>query len=141
MSEAIVSADELVVKYGDRTVLDHASLVIHEGERVGMVGRNGSGKSTFLKIAARAMEPDSGRLVCRRDLVTGYLPQVFDLAEDRTVHENIMAGAQHLRNWIREYEAAPADSARSAALLAQIEHADGWNIEHRIKSLITNLHA
>jgi len=141
MSEAIVSADELVVRYGDRTVLDHASLVIHEGERVGMVGRNGSGKSTFLKISAGAMEPDSGRLVRRRDLVTGYLPQVFDLAEDRSVHENILDGARHLINWIREYEAAPADSARSAALLSQIEHADGWNIEHRIKSLVTHLHA
>jgi ATP-binding cassette subfamily F protein uup len=141
MSEAIVSADELVVKYGDRAVLDHASLVIHEGERVGMVGRNGSGKSTFLKIAAGALEPDAGRLVRRRDLAVGYLPQVFDLADDRSVHENILDGARHLIHWIREYEAAPSDSARSAALLVQIEHADGWNIEHRIKSLVTHLHA
>ena len=141
MSEAIVSADELVVKYGDRTVLDHASMVVHAGERVGMVGRNGTGKSTFLKIAAGALEPDSGKLVTRRDLVTGYLPQVFDLAEDQTVHENIFEGARLLRNWIREYEETPGDSPRSAFLLSQIEHADGWNIEHRIKSLVTNLHA
>jgi len=141
MPEAIVSADELVVKYGDRTVLNRASLVIHEGERVGMVGRNGSGKSTFLKIAAGAMAPDSGRFVGRRDLVTGYLPQVFDLTGHKSVHENILEGAFHLRNWIRDYETSPADSARSAELLAKIEHADGWNIEHRIKSLITHLHA
>ena len=141
MSEAIVSADEIVVKYGDRSVLDHASLVIHAGERVGMVGRNGTGKSTFLKIAAGDLEPDSGQLVRRRDLVTGYLPQVFDLAEEQTVHENIFEGARLLRDWIREYEITPSDSSRSVALLSQIEHADGWNIEHRIKSLVTHLHA
>jgi ATPase subunit of ABC transporter with duplicated ATPase domains len=57
---AIVSASLLVVKYGPHTVLDGASLTIHEGERVGLVGRNGSGKSTFLQIAAGALEPDSG---------------------------------------------------------------------------------
>lgn len=141
MPEAILSASELAVRYGDRTVLDGAGVVIHENERAGMVGRNGSGKSTFLKIAAGAAQPDSGNVVLRRDLVTGYLPQVFDLADERTVHQNILEGSRRVLDWIREYENAPADSAHSADLLARIDHAGGWNTEHRIKSLITHLHA
>ncbi len=137
----IVSASELVVRFGNQVVLDQASLTILEGERAGLVGRNGSGKSTFLQIAAGVMAPDAGEVNRRRDLVVGYMPQMFELDEAATVHSNILAGAQRVLDLIREYESAPAASARSGILLEQIEHFDGWNLEHRIKSLITNLHA
>ena len=61
--------------------------------------------------------------------------------KQRRVHANILAGAQRVLDLIQEYESAPPESARSGILLEQIEHFDGWNLEHRIKSLITNLHA
>ncbi len=145
MSEAalntIASATDLVVRFGNQVVLDHASVTILEGERVGLVGRNGSGKSTFLQIAAGVMPPDAGELNRRRDLVVGYMPQMFELDETATVHANILAGAQPVLDLIQEYESAPPESARSGILLDQIGHFDGWNLEHRIKSLITNLHA
>ena len=138
---AVASANNLVVRHGTQTVLDGATITILEGERVGLVGRNGSGKSTFLQIAAGAMTPDSGEINLRRDLVTGYMPQVFDLDDTATVHANIMSGAQRVLDLVAQYEAAPPDSALSGLLLEQIQHSDGWNLEHRIKSLITNLHA
>ena len=73
MSEAvpntIASATELVVRFGTQVVLDRASVTILEGERIGLVGRNGSGKSTFLQIAAGGMPPDAGEMNLRRDLV------------------------------------------------------------------------
>jgi ABC transport system ATP-binding/permease protein len=137
----IASATGLVVRFGNHTVLDRASVTILEGERVGLVGRNGSGKSTFLQIAAGLMPPDSGEMNLRRDLVVGYMPQIFELDETTSVHANILAGAQRVLNLIRDYETAPPESARSGILLQQIEHFDGWKLEHRIKSLITNLHA
>jgi ATP-binding cassette subfamily F protein uup len=136
---AVLSARSISLSYGAEKILDEAALVIHEGERVGLLGRNGSGKSTFLKIVAGAMPPDSGEVIRRRDLMTGYLPQVFDLDGDRTVHANILEGARRILEWIAEYEAAPADSARGAELLGRIDHADGWDLEHRIKSLMTHL--
>jgi ABC transport system ATP-binding/permease protein len=138
---AIASASELVVRFGNQVVLDRATATILEGERVGLVGRNGSGKSTFLQIAAGVMKPDGGELNQRRDLVVGYMPQMFELDEAATVHANILSGAQRILDLIAEYEAAPAESGRSGILLDQISHFDGWNLEHRIKSLITNLHA
>lgn len=138
---AIASASELVVRFGNQVVLDKATATILEGERVGLVGRNGSGKSTFLQIAAGVMKPDAGELNQRRDLVVGYMPQMFELDEGSTVHTNILSGAQRVVDLIAEYETAPAESARSGILLDQISHFDGWNLEHRIKSLITNLHA
>jgi ATP-binding cassette subfamily F protein uup len=138
---AIASATELVVRFGNQAVLDQASLTILEGERVGLVGRNGSGKSTFLQIAAGITTPDSGEYNPRRDLIVGYMPQMFELDESATVHGNILTGAQRVLDLIEEYEHLPAESVRSGIVLDQVAHFDGWNLEHRIKSLITNLHA
>ncbi len=94
IQNAIASATELVVRFGNQAVLDRATVTILEGERVGLVGRNGSGKSIFLQIAAGVMKPDAGEYNQRRDLVTGYMPQMFELEESATVHANILAGAQ-----------------------------------------------
>jgi ATP-binding cassette subfamily F protein uup len=138
---SVASASELIVRFGNQVVLDRATATILEGERVGLVGRNGSGKSTFLQIAAGVAKPDAGEFNQRRDLVVGYMPQMFELEERATVHANILSGAQPILDLIAEYETAPAESARSGILLDQISHFDGWSLEHRIKSLITNLHA
>jgi ATP-binding cassette subfamily F protein uup len=137
---SIVSASGLVVRYGTQTVLDHATLTVGEGERVGLVGRNGSGKTTFLQIAAGVLQPDAGEFVRRRNLVTGYMAQRMALDESETVGWNILAGARHILTLVAEYEHLPGDSPLSAKLLDQINHFDGWNIEHRIKSLISHLH-
>ncbi len=138
---AVCSANNLVVRYGTQAVLNAACVTILEGERIGLVGRNGSGKSTFLDIAAGKTTPDAGEFTRRRDLVTGYMPQIFDLDDAATVHNNILSGAQRVLDLIGAYENAPAESAASAQLLEQINHADGWNLAVRVKSLITNLHA
>src|ERR1700730_682109 len=137
----IASANNLSVKYGTQVVLDGATIAFTEGEHIGLVGRNGSGKSTFLQIAAGVAQADSGEIVRRRDLVTGYMPQVSGLDDAATVHANILSGAQRILDLIAEYERVPGDSPLSATLLDQIIQADGWNLEHRIKSLITHLHA
>src|SRR4051812_12266340 len=138
---SIASASELVVRFGNQVVLDRATATILEGERVGLVGRNGSGKSTFLQIAAGVSKPDAGEFNQRRDLVVGYMPQMFELEEQATVHANILSGAQRILDLIAEYEMAPAEGARSGILLDQISHFEGWNLEHRAGSLVTNLHA
>jgi ATP-binding cassette subfamily F protein uup len=141
MSASIASANDLVVRYGTQTVLDHATLAIHEGERVGLVGRNGSGKSTFLQIAAGVLQPDGGEFARRRDLVSSFMPQSLSLDESLSVYENIHSGAERVLNLVAEYERLPASSPQSAILFDQINHFDGWNIEHRIKNLVTHLSA
>jgi ATP-binding cassette subfamily F protein uup len=138
---SVISAKELTVRYGPQTVLDEASLNIDEGERLGLVGRNGSGKSTFLQILAGHELPDTGEVVRRRELVVGYMPQQFQLEETASVHANIVAGANTTLELIDRYERTPADSQESARLLERIEHLGGWTLEHRIKSLVEHLHA
>src|SRR5215469_1510091 len=138
---SVISAKELTVRYGPQTVLDETSLNIDEGERLGLVGRNGSGKSTFLQILAGHEVPDAGEVVRRRDLIVGYMPQQFRLDETASVHANIIGGAGSTLELIDRYEQTPADSQESARLLERIEHLGGWTLEHRIKSLVEHLHA
>ena len=69
-SAVIASANNLSVKYGTQIVLNGATIAFRESEHIGLVGRNGSGKSTFLQIAAGVAQPDSGEFTRRRDLVT-----------------------------------------------------------------------
>src|SRR5512133_4296039 len=110
----IASASNLSVKYGTQVVLDGATIAFSEGEHVGLVGRNGSGKSTFLQIAAGVAQSDSGEFTRRRDLVTGYMPQLSGLNDTTTVHANILSGAQRILDLIAEYERVPGDSPLSA---------------------------
>src|SRR5437764_482520 len=69
----LLAATDLVVRYNEQIVLEGATLGISEGEKIGLVGRNGCGKSTFLKILARAQTPDADALARRRVVVVSYL--------------------------------------------------------------------
>ncbi len=140
-SASIASASELTVCYSTHSVLDGLTAAIHQGDRIGLVGRNGCGKSTFLRIAAGESEPDSGLFVTRKGLITGYLPQKFELDPAKDVLSNIMDGARWIQELIETYENTPAESAQSAELLDQINQLDGWTLEQRAQGLITNLHA
>ena len=141
MSISIASASELSVSYSSQTVLDGATLALHENERIGLVGRNGCGKSTFLKIIAQVEVPDSGEYSVKRGLRVGYLPQEFELDETANVLDACLSGAQDILDMIEVYENTPADSNKGAELMDKISHLDGWNLDSRARSLLTNLHA
>ncbi len=138
---AVLSAKDLVVRHGARPTLDGATVAINEGERVGLVGRNGTGKSTFLRLAAGVTEPDGGELTRRRELVAGFLPQDFALVGGQTVRENVLAGARGVLNLMDEYERQPAESDRAGELLEHISRLDGWNLEGRVDELLRHVGA
>ncbi|HEY0790739.1 MAG TPA: ABC-F family ATP-binding cassette domain-containing protein [Chthoniobacterales bacterium] len=141
MSTSVVSASEISVRYGAQTVLDGATLNLEEHERVGLVGRNGTGKSTFLRIASGELTPDSGQVARRRDLSVGFLPQGLQLHADQTVYKNVMAGAWSILELINAYEHLPSEHPDSSRLLDEINRADGWNLDSRLQSLLNNLGA
>src|SRR5204863_7421095 len=107
---AIITATEITVRYSERAVLDAATLGIEEGDRIGLVGRNGCGKTTFLRILAGLQSPESGEVRRRRDLVSSYLPQDFVLDAAKSVYENIRDGGQYVLKLIDEFESLPHDS-------------------------------
>jgi ATP-binding cassette subfamily F protein uup len=135
----LLTALDLGVRYNEHVILDGASLTIREGEHVGLVGRNGSGKSTFLKILAGQQTADRGEITCRRGMIVSYLSQEFTLDPAKNVYENIREGAKHVDDLIAEFEALPAQSKRHEELEHRIVALDGWNLDHRLKSAMSNL--
>jgi len=139
MPEVLLSATELCFRIDLREVLKDATLTIHEGDRIGLVGANGSGKSTFLKIIAGNVVPDTGTVARSKNLALGYLPQDFTLDPELTVQESIEGGAEEILALITQYETLAHDDPKAADVEHRIQHLDGWNLEARIKSLMTSL--
>ena len=135
----ILTATEITVSYGDRTVLDAATLAIEEGDRIGLVGRNGCGKTTFLRILAGLQSPDSGDVSRRRELVVSYLPQDFMLDPVKNVLENIRDGAKPVLDLIAEFESLPHDSKRHVELEHRIQSLEGWSLDRRIETAMAHL--
>jgi ATP-binding cassette subfamily F protein uup len=135
----IISASEITVRYGTRAILDNTTLGIQEGERLGLVGRNGAGKTTFLRILAGLQHPDSGEVSRQKDLVVSYLPQDFMLDANKNVLENIRDGAKHVLDLIAEFESLPHDSKRHEELEHRIQVLEGWTLDQRIEIAMGHL--
>jgi ATP-binding cassette subfamily F protein uup len=72
---AVISAKDLRLKFGLQQVFSEATMSVHEGEKLGLVGRNGSGKTSLMRIIAGVENPDSGTVSRRNGLIVGYLAQ------------------------------------------------------------------
>jgi len=136
---AIFTAADVTVRFNERKVLDGATLAIDEGDRLGLVGRNGCGKTTFLKILAGLRLPDAGVVTPRNGLVVSYLPQDFTLDASLNVSENIRLGAKHVLELIAEFESLPAQSKRHEILEHRIATLEGWSLDQRIETTMAHL--
>ena len=85
----VVNIEQISKIYGEKTVFDHASFGIQQGDKIGIVGINGTGKSTLLKMIAGEEEPDEGQIVCQNGLRIAYLPQNPPFPEGMTLSEYI----------------------------------------------------
>ncbi|MSU36176.1 MAG: ABC transporter ATP-binding protein [Pedosphaera sp.] len=135
----LITARDLVLKHNERSLLDHATLGIHEGDRIGLVGRNGSGKSTFLRILTGDLAPDEGEIIRRRGLITGYLPQNFELDPKSTVLAAVREGARFVFDLIHQFETLPGHTRRHDDLEEQINRLDGWTLDSRIRTALNQL--
>jgi ABC transport system ATP-binding/permease protein len=88
----LINVERATLGYGTRTLLDGVSLGVDEGDAIGVVGRNGDGKSTLLEVLTGTREPDSGRVTHTSGLSVGYLRQADDFAPKSTVREIIVGG-------------------------------------------------
>ena len=139
ISPVILTALDVEVHFGDQMILDKASLSIHEGDRIGLVGKNGAGKSTFLRIISGLLKPDSGEIAKKKDIVIGFLSQEFSLDESRNVYQNILDGASSISSLLEQYSNTPFDSPNRMVLEEKILNIDGWNLDKRIDLLIQSL--
>jgi len=148
----LLHASSIGLAFGSRTILDRLTLTIEEGERVGLVGVNGSGKSSLLRILARAAEPDRGEVQLRRGASVTYLPQEPEFPEGATVASELEVARAPLRQAIEAHAALSAvlaaeqdaerhdrQLAELAVLSDRIEHLGGWDTSHEARRLLDRL--
>lgn len=131
----------LTKSFGERVLFENISFGIAEGQRIGLIAANGTGKTTLLNIIAGRMDYDSGEVVFRRDLSVGYLEQDPRFPAGLTVLEACFHGQNEIVRTIARYEQALArnDTAAIDGLLARMEALGAWDFEQRAKQILTRL--
>ncbi|MGQ7278064.1 ABC-F family ATP-binding cassette domain-containing protein [Brevibacillus thermoruber] len=145
----ILSVEHLSKSYGEKVLFDDISFHIAEQQRIGLIGVNGTGKSTLLKILAGQETADSGSIVHANRFRVEYLPQHPVFAENSTVLEQVFYGDSPLIRLLREYEQAVSDlqtdphderkQARMFSLQSRMDAADAWEANTQAKTILTQL--
>jgi ATP-binding cassette subfamily F protein uup len=147
----LLRAANVQLSFGSRTVFQGLTFTIEEGERVGLVGVNGSGKSSLMKILAGAAKADTGELQLRRGALVTYLPQEPEFPEGATVASELSVSQAPLKEALaaqselaKRLESTPAEGQQKlleqmAALSDRIEQLGGWDTEHHAKTLLDRL--
>lgn len=141
----VIALDDVSTAFGHVPLLDHATLTIEAGERVVLIGRNGTGKSTLLRILSGELIPDAGSVRREPGLRAARLAQDATLSTTESVFDVVAGGLGEIRSLVTEYHHAAvevADRATPSALarLARVQHElderDGWRIEQRVESVL-----
>lgn len=145
----ILTIENLSKSYGEKLLFDRVNLGIDEGDKIGIVGVNGTGKSTFLRTVAGIVPPDHGNFVTMRNMHLEYLAQDKVFAPENTVLMEAFKGRTPLMDALRGYEMAlaeaeqhPADAVLQKKIMqysTQIDALDGWQMESNAKTILTRL--
>ena len=101
----LLSAENISINFGSRQLLEHVNFYLNEGDKTGIIGINGTGKSTFLKVLAGVTEPDEGRISRNPNVQVSYLPQNPEMQDDATVLEQVFLHFPAEFRALNEYEA------------------------------------
>ena len=134
---ALITLLDAQLAYGHVPLLDHAGFSLETAERVGLIGRNGAGKSSMLKILGGLEKPDDGSLQVQSNTRIAYVAQEPQLDSDATVFVAVSAGLARTIALIDEYSQGHGDLD---AMQSEIEALDGWNWEQRVNETMHRLH-
>ncbi|RZL11579.1 MAG: ATP-binding cassette domain-containing protein [Rubrivivax sp.] len=135
---AVLTLNQACLAFGHVALLDHASFALETGERVGLIGRNGTGKSSLLKIIAGMEKPDDGQLQLQSGRTLAYVAQEPVFTDDATVFSAVSDGLAEVRALRERFEAHnPEDDLDD--LMTRIEARDGWNWEQRVDQTLQKL--
>lgn len=142
---ALLRFDDLSLDFGEQKILTDASFAIEPGERVCLIGRNGAGKSTTLKLISGEVDFDRGDITRQTGLVVSQLAQTLPDALDMTVREVVRSGLAHIESLLEQFSRLSTENLDQQGLLdleklqSRIDARDGWQLEQRIEATITEL--
>ena len=123
-----IKTDKIHKEYGTITVLEDISFSLERGQKAGLIGYNGTGKTTLLKILARLVEPDAGEVTVRKSAVVGYMPQDTSLVSKETIRDYVrrVSGMATLEEQME----------KSPEAMAEYEHRNGYTFYHRLDATL-----
>ncbi|MBL8202123.1 MAG: ATP-binding cassette domain-containing protein [Chromatiales bacterium] len=142
---SLVRLDDVSLAYGEQKLLVHVDFEIDPGERVCLIGRNGTGKTSLFRLITGVVQPDSGLIQYRNGLVMSTLEQELPEALEATVREVVADGLADLRALVDEYEQLAHQQLDKAGLKRlddlqhRIDELDGWRIDQRVELMMTEM--
>jgi ATP-binding cassette subfamily F protein uup len=136
-----ISAEGLTKSYGIQPLFSGISFHIEEGDKIALVARNGTGKSTLLKILAGKETPDAGKLWINKDVDVVLFEQEPVFTEDRTISENIFFHDHPVMNAIREFEALSEeqDAEKLTDAINKMDELNAWDFDAKVKQVLGRL--
>ncbi len=134
---SLITLQNAQLAFGHVALLDHAEFSLETAERVGLIGRNGAGKSSLLRILGGLEKPDDGDLRVQQGLRVTYVAQEPQLDSNASVFESVSSGLARIIHLIEQYCAGEGDLT---AMQNEIEMFDGWNWEQRVQETLHRLH-
>lgn len=137
--------EKVSLAFGDQPLLDHAEFQIRKGERVCLLGRNGAGKSTMMKLVSGAILPDDGTLWRKPGLKIGVLSQDLPDQDEKTVYDVVASGLEAVGDLISRYHClsmnihTDADMKALEKVQQQLESVDGWSLSQKVDTVIQKL--
>jgi ATP-binding cassette subfamily F protein uup len=143
----LLRLESLSIAYGHLPLLSHAEFQIDSAERVCLVGRNGTGKTTLFRVITRKAVPDEGEVWRKATLSVGHLEQEVPPDTEQTIFEVVASGLGELGTLLTEYHNLTHDEGLAqresllelAKLQARIETLDGWNTNQKVEAVLTRL--
>jgi len=142
---SLLRFEEIRLEFGEQIILRDAEFSIEPGERVCLIGRNGAGKSTTLKLITGEIEPDQGEIIPKTGMIVSQLHQNLPDAMDLPVREVILSGLKEIDALLDQYKEMSSQAldkhglADLEALHAKIDAHDGWHIDQRVDATMTDL--
>lgn len=139
--KSFLQIEGLTKSFGDRVLLDNITFGLYEGDKVGLIAKNGTGKTTLLRIIAGLESYDEGKVVFRNDLRVAYLPQLPELDPSLSVIEACLSLSDESTSAIRSYEKAieSGDAEEISSAIHKMDAVGAWDYEERIKQILSQL--
>ncbi|NOQ36186.1 MAG: ATP-binding cassette domain-containing protein, partial [Methylococcaceae bacterium] len=143
----LLRLSSLSIAFGTHALLDNANFQLDAGERVGLLGRNGEGKSTLMKIIAGSIHADGGEIWRQPQLKLAWLEQAPELTDDMTIYDAVADGLGDLGHWISRYHSLSMtmdyEDERALQELGDLQHKleshNGWHFQQRVESTLSKL--
>lgn len=136
-----LSVENISKNYGEKELFTQISFGIDHGQKIALVARNGSGKTSMLNCIIGRDVPDEGNITFRNEIVIGYLEQEHNFDEEKTIIDTVFDSENKLLTLIKDYELATEnnDSEKVQALFEEISELDAWNTENKIREILSKL--